>query len=138
MNPVMRQSRVQVKTGFNSTNGSGEVKARHPASADDAFSAAVTSAAGERHRQRVARLERLLLERALETLGNPPIRIVLWSGEAISSGSDAINATLRIHDRATLWRLIFDPEFQFGEAFVDRRVEVDGDLVEMLTAINRA
>ena len=146
MNPVSRQSRLFDKIGPDSANGSLERNGNHPATNDngDASGAMPTldplSASPQINGQPqpVARLERWLLQRALETLGDPAIRIVLWSGEAIGCATQPVNSTLRIHDRATLWRLIFDPQFQFGEAFVDRRVEIEGDLVETLAAFNRA
>jgi cyclopropane-fatty-acyl-phospholipid synthase len=146
MNPVLRQSRLFKKIGQDSANGSHERNGNHPATNDNggangsAPTIGPTSASPPTngHRQRVAKLERWLLQRALETLGNPPIRIVLWGGEPIACGAQPVTSTLRIHDRATLWRLIFDPQFQFGEAFADRRVEIEGDLVETLVMFNRA
>jgi len=89
--------------------------------------AAVTSAgAGSR------RLARTLYEKA----GSPPVRVLLWDGTEI--GADDAVATLRIHSRNTLLRLLLHPDLYFGEAYMHGELEVDGDLVEFLEAVYRA
>ena len=81
---------------------------------------------------------RRLAERLLAALGNPPVRLLLWSGEAVTTARESPVVTLRIADRATLLRLLFDPDMQFGEAFADGRIEcVEGDLVRGLEAAFR-
>jgi cyclopropane-fatty-acyl-phospholipid synthase len=45
---------------------------------------------------------------------------------------------VRITDRATLLALFVNPEFNFGEAYSTGSVEVEGDLVQLLEAVNRA
>ena len=64
----------------------------------------------------------------LKTLGDPPVRLVLWDGEEIATSHEPTAARVFIGDRPTLRRLILDPEFQFGEAYSQGRLEVDGDL----------
>ena len=82
---------------------------------------------------------RRLAERLLAALGNPPVRLLLWSGEAVTTARDPPVVTLRIADRATLVRLMLDPDMQFGEAFTDGRIEcVEGDLVRGLETTFRA
>ena len=47
-------------------------------------------------------------------------------------------ATMVIQDRSTLAGLLRDPEVSFGDAYMDGRIEVEGDLVRFLEAIYRA
>ncbi|HEV2968455.1 MAG TPA: cyclopropane-fatty-acyl-phospholipid synthase family protein [Pirellulales bacterium] len=86
----------------------------------------------------VTNLERWLLRRILQGLGNPPIEIALWTGEAVATCSSPPVATMRIRDRRTLWKLLGDPRFQFGEAYSDGRLEVEGKLVDLLVAVDCA
>jgi cyclopropane-fatty-acyl-phospholipid synthase len=62
----------------------------------------------------------------------------LWNGETICTAKTDPVATVRIADRATLFRLLFNLELEFGEAYADGRVEVDGDLVQLLDTVYRA
>lgn len=80
----------------------------------------------------VLKIERWLINRLLDGLGRPSLRIVLWNGEGICRCQSPPRITVTIHDRRTLWNLIRDPFFQFGEAYSEKRLEVDGDLVEFL------
>lgn len=83
--------------------------------------------------------DRLLLGRMLESIGNPPLRLVLWDGEEIvSRQSHPAPASVHIHDRGALLRLITDPEMNFGEMYVAGRVTVSGDLAALLELIYRA
>ncbi|HSG21371.1 MAG TPA: cyclopropane-fatty-acyl-phospholipid synthase family protein [Azonexus sp.] len=87
-------------------------------------------------------VDQLLLGGMLESLGNPPLKIVLWDGrEVAGAGKEPITARpmrLLIRDRSALMRLIADPEINFGEMFVAGRIEVQGDLAEFLEMIYRA
>jgi cyclopropane-fatty-acyl-phospholipid synthase len=86
-----------------------------------------------------AGLGRRLTEGLLAALGNPPIRLLLWTGEAVTTSREPPLLTLRIADRMTLLRLVVDPDMQFGEAFTAGRIDcVDGDLVRGLEATFRA
>jgi len=89
-------------------------------------------------RPAVTRFEKWLLRRLLAAIGNPPIVAVLWTGEEIVAGgqpdpnSAAETIRFRIGDRATFWRILSDPFFQFPEAYCDGRLEVDGDLETLM------
>jgi cyclopropane-fatty-acyl-phospholipid synthase len=85
------------------------------------------------------RLGRRLVEALLGALGNPPVRLLLWTGEAVTTSREPPLLTLRIADRMTLLRLLVDPDMQFGEAFTAGRIEcVEGDLVRGLEAAFRS
>jgi cyclopropane-fatty-acyl-phospholipid synthase len=81
-------------------------------------------------------LERWLVWRLLHSLGDPPIALVLWDGVAL--GHTKPQTRVVIHDRATFWRLVYDPDLHFGDAYSEGRVEVDGDLLSFLELVYRA
>jgi cyclopropane-fatty-acyl-phospholipid synthase len=82
--------------------------------------------------------ERWLLRRALKSLGDPRIRVVLWNGEVISVAGAQPVASVIIRDRSTLLRLIANPDLAFGDAYCAGTIEIDGDLVAFLEALYRA
>ena len=63
-----------------------------------------------------------LLRRLLSELGDPPVEFILWSGERIAPASSTPAIKIRVHDRATLLRVVRDPQVQFGDAYADGRV----------------
>jgi cyclopropane-fatty-acyl-phospholipid synthase len=79
-----------------------------------------------------------MLRRLLTSFGNPPVEFILWSGERVApEGAAAATIKIRIHDRATLLRVLRDPQVQFGEAYSSGRVEVEGDLIQLIELIYR-
>lgn len=87
--------------------------------------------------KRVSRLERWLLTRMLNAMGDPEIALVLWNGEVISAAGDTAKSRVTIRDRKTLWQLVFDPGFQFGEAYTEGRLDVSGEMYDLIQEINR-
>jgi len=83
----------------------------------------------------VLAVERGLIRRLLHSLGDPPICIVLWNGEAITTSTRSPVARLVFRDRAPLYRLVLNPDFQFGEMYSQGRIDVQGDLVELFEAV---
>ncbi len=88
--------------------------------------------------EQVLGLERWLAHRVLQALGSPPAHLVLWTGEVIGESDSAPVARIVFHDRPTFWKLLFDPDLQFGDAYSDRRLEVEGDLVALLETVSHA
>ncbi len=82
--------------------------------------------------------EKLLLARMMESLGNPPLDLVLWDGQEIASPAKPPLARVLIRDRGALLKLIANPELGFGEMYTAERIEVQGNLVDCLEAIYRA
>ena len=58
-----------------------------------------------------------LVEKLLHALGDPPVRLQLWNGRSVTTSTAPSLLTLRIANRSTLWRLMADPDMQFGEAY---------------------
>jgi cyclopropane-fatty-acyl-phospholipid synthase len=93
---------------------------------------------GASQAQHVYEVERGLVRRFLRALGDPPIEIVLWDGQAIGSGVGPPVARVHLRDRRALLKLIVHPELNFGDGYVAGRIEVEGDLLRMLEAVYRA
>ncbi|MGA8092843.1 MAG: cyclopropane-fatty-acyl-phospholipid synthase family protein [Steroidobacteraceae bacterium] len=83
-------------------------------------------------------VEGRLLRRLLEYLGNPPLEFVLWTGERIAPPGWAIVARVRVSSRATLLGILADPQVRFPDAYSDGRLEIEGDLVQLLEAVYHA
>jgi cyclopropane-fatty-acyl-phospholipid synthase len=75
-----------------------------------------------------------LLRAFLRAMGNPAVRVDLWNGESVCPAASDPVASIRIRQRGTLLRLIFNPEVEFGEAYTSGNLEVEGDLVQLLKA----
>lgn len=86
---------------------------------------------------RWAGLDRRLLALLLRAVGDPPLRMVLPDGSIIDPPGRECAGTLRFRDRATLYAFLRFPELGFGEGYTDGRLEVDGDLVEVVAAAYR-
>jgi cyclopropane-fatty-acyl-phospholipid synthase len=79
-----------------------------------------------------------MLAKLFQTLNHPSIRIVLWNGMALSGSAKDPVATVTIHDRALLLRLILNPDLYFGEGYMAGDIEVDGDLIGFLEEIYKS
>ncbi|MCE5266714.1 MAG: cyclopropane-fatty-acyl-phospholipid synthase family protein [Planctomycetaceae bacterium] len=89
-------------------------------------------------RRWLVKLERWLVRRMLIAIGNPPVRITLPNGDELSTSESPPIAQVKFQDRATLWRVLLDPNLHFGEGYADGKLEIDGDLVALLETIDRA
>jgi cyclopropane-fatty-acyl-phospholipid synthase len=81
--------------------------------------------------------ETRLLGRILAWFGNPPVRLALWNGEEVCTNPNPPVATVRFRDRATLLKFFLDPHRFFGDAYAEGRIEVFGDLVQLVEAAYR-
>lgn len=87
----------------------------------------------ERRSGSVNAMDRWLARKILELAGDPPISILLWDGNEISTHESVLHK-LVVADRQALWQLVYDPEFNFGELYSSNRVSLEGDLVTFLEA----
>lgn len=83
-------------------------------------------------------VEKWLLHQMFDRLGKPPIGAVLWSGEEISSTDDEPTARIIIRDRKALFKLLINPDLNFGDAYSEGAIDVEGNLVEFLETLYRA
>jgi cyclopropane-fatty-acyl-phospholipid synthase len=80
-------------------------------------------------------LDHLTAQKILQFIGHPPIRMVLWDGTMVSPQIPDPVATLYFRDRAALYLTLLQPETHWGDFYSEGRVEVDGDLVDLLHAV---
>jgi len=81
---------------------------------------------------RASAADRWLLRIFLRAVGKPAIRVTLWDGQSVYLGQAQPVATVCLEDRRTLLRLLYNPDLEFGEAYTDGRLQVEGDLVRLL------
>lgn len=77
-------------------------------------------------------VDRWLLRRLLNIMGDPPLEIKLWNGESITTAPQPSAARILIKRRSTLWRVISNPGLNFGDAYSAGDIEVEGDLIRFL------
>jgi len=83
------------------------------------------------------RLAGRLVRRLYSQHGRIPVRVRLWDGSIVTGNSSAAIATISIRKPTTLLRLLVDGEFQFAECYTKGDIEVEGDLVGLLTSFNQ-
>lgn len=83
-------------------------------------------------------LQEWLTNRLADKIGHAPLRIRLWNGAEIAIGGQSSVGTIWIKDRPALLKLILDPDLHFGDAYTSGKIQVEGDLPEMLTRVFRA
>lgn len=78
-----------------------------------------------------------LLQNFGETVAPARIRLELGTGE--EAGYTGLNpvATLSVCDTRTLLRLVLNPEIEFGDAYVDGRLRISGDLPSLIESAFR-
>ena len=80
----------------------------------------------------VSPLERWLLGRLLKSMGDPPLQIVLWNGEVITTTGQSPVARILFKKRRTILSVLRNPGLYFGDAYSVGDVEVEGDLIQAL------
>lgn len=81
--------------------------------------------------------DRWLVRRLLETVGQPPVTIVLPDGTVVAAARGEDGPRLVIRDRLALQKLLANPEYEFGELYSAGRIDVEGGLPAFLDIIYR-
>lgn len=84
---------------------------------------------------KVTRLDRWLVKKMVDVVGNPPVRISLWDGVEVTQPCEEPVAVMVYGDRGALLKTILDPELHWGDLYCSGRVEFEGDLAEFMQAI---
>jgi cyclopropane-fatty-acyl-phospholipid synthase len=79
---------------------------------------------------------RYLLSKSLAMVGRPPLVAVLWDGQEVAASGQSPLAKIIIHNAATLRRIAVDPFFQFAESYANGQLDIVGDLVDAMVAVN--
>ena len=79
--------------------------------------------------------ESRLLRHLLRSLGDAPLRISLGNGEPVSTSGAGDAAGIRIANWSSLVKLFVNPDLNFGDAYTDGQIEVEGDLVKLLESV---
>src|ERR1700757_901250 len=82
------------------------------------------------------RADRWALSRLLASLGSPPIELAIRDGARVGVGSPIARVTF--DSRATMLWVLADVPSRFGDAYSDGTVTVEGDLVSLIEAVDRA
>jgi hypothetical protein len=75
-----------------------------------------------------------VIRRLLRAAGSPPVQVRLWNGDCLQADNTAPVASVRIADRATLWRILRDPQMAVADSYCSGHLDIDGDLVEFMNA----
>ena len=80
----------------------------------------------------VSALDHWLIKQVLDNIGRPELKIIAWNGKAVY-GNDKKNVpVVTLCDRASLLRLIVDPEMNFGDLYSNGRIRFEGDMAGFL------
>src|SRR5262245_18849408 len=82
-------------------------------------------------------LDRWALQRIQKNVSAAPIRFVLWDGFELRPPAGSVG-TIHVRNRRALFSWLWDPELNFGEAYMFGAVRIEGDLVQLLEAVYRA
>ena len=77
-------------------------------------------------------IERAALRRMMVSRGSPPITIVLWDGEEIAPPSGQSVGRIHFTTPGTLFEIAVNPDPGIGDAYVDGRLVIDGDLLTIV------
>ncbi|HHM04917.1 MAG TPA: class I SAM-dependent methyltransferase [Gammaproteobacteria bacterium] len=94
------------------------------------FSQAVQPSAGA-----ATALEKRLAVAVLRILGDPRISVTLWDGTVIPPGTGSARVGFTVRDRKWFWRLLWRPELSFGDGYSAGRIDLDGDLTELVERV---
>src|SRR6266567_2761192 len=84
------------------------------------------------------RIDRWALERIQRSVDSAAVRFMLWDGFALPKEGGTPVATVLIKNRRALFSWVWDPDLNFGEAYMSGAIEIRGDLVKLLEEIYRA
>lgn len=90
-----------------------------------------------RLRWRVTWIDRWLIKKMLDVVGNPQVRIYLWDNNEATPPINKPLATLLYHNRSALLKTISNPELHWGDLYSNGEVDFEGNLVGFMEAIYR-
>lgn len=85
-------------------------------------------------KKRASKISRWLLRKIYDGCGQPALRFVLWDGTEVSN-PDKPAAVLHIRNSSALYKLVINPEYYFGEGYVNGGLDVEGHMSTLLETI---
>ena len=85
-----------------------------------------------------SRIDEWLLQKIHRAVGHPAVRLELRNSAEVSPRDALAVANIVIQDRNSLLRLLLDPEAEFGDAYSEGRITLEGDLVSALELLYRS
>ncbi|WP_431474266.1 cyclopropane-fatty-acyl-phospholipid synthase family protein [Marinobacter sp. KM021] len=82
--------------------------------------------------------ERWLIAKLMRMAGSPAIRFQLWNGEVIEPEQGPARFTLHLKDHKALYSLVANPNLAFGDLYSAGRLEVDGELPDLMETLYRS
>src|SRR5690554_272101 len=82
--------------------------------------------------------ERWLIAKLMRMAGSPAIRFQLWNGEVIEPEQGPADFTLHLKDHKALYSLVANPNLAFGDLYSAGRLEIDGDLPDLMESLYRS
>ncbi len=83
----------------------------------------------------VNKLDRWFVNQILEMVGYPELTVILWDGKEFYSRGEQNVPTMTISDRACLFRLLVNPEINFGDLYSNGRIQFEGDLAAFISDV---
>ena len=82
--------------------------------------------------------DRWLVRRIAAKVGDPDVAFALWDGKDVYRPPGGCHGRITFHDRGALLSVVFSPEIGFGDAFSAGRIEISGDLMDVLARCYRS
>nr|WP_254774345.1 cyclopropane-fatty-acyl-phospholipid synthase family protein [Marinobacter sp. AC-23] len=82
--------------------------------------------------------ERWLVAKLMRMAGSPPIRFQLWNNDVIEPSGQPARFTVHLADPKALYALVTNPNLAFGDLYSAGRLDIEGDLPELMDALYRA
>ncbi|MEE2762451.1 MAG: cyclopropane-fatty-acyl-phospholipid synthase family protein [Pseudomonadota bacterium] len=82
--------------------------------------------------------ERWLVAKLMRMAGSPPIQFRLWNGEVIEPEGQEPRFVLHLLDPKALYSLVANPNLAFGDLYSAGRLEVEGDLPDLMETLYRS
>ena len=83
-------------------------------------------------------IDRWIVRQIALRTGEPDVALALWNGEDAYRPQGDCHGRIVFRDRGALYSSVFNPELGFGDAFSAGRIDVEGDLVDVLARCYRS
>ena len=82
--------------------------------------------------------ERWLIAKLMRMAGSPPLRFRLWNGDVIEPDGQQSQFARHLTDPKALYALVTNPNLAFGDLYSAGRLEVEGDLPDLMETLYRS